>query len=1108
MADGDYADWLQRGRAHQWQGRPVDAMLCFRRAAALAPDAADPRFLLGEVQWTLGAVTGAVEAWRDAVRIDPAHLASQLALAEASMALGELGVAAGAARAARELAPDDPGAIILDSVSGYAVDRDPGVLADLVAVLRAGPGRLASPAVAGTLAHALRGATDGVAVRTLAEAMAPHAGTLAIALLEPLARAAFAADASEPLRAARPAVIAAALERPIGATEIDVLREVALALAEGGEAEAGARVAARYAEACLALVPPAAPLRWPRRAAGDALRVVVLLPRRRAEDALALLARCADAVRWTLLADPRAPTPSGVPAGAVVRTLHRADAEVAAALAADDPDLLLDFAGLDAATGPLLALRPAQQAVGVSLAAPPHAPPLVDEVVAADAAALRALVAEHAGRKDARGASPLRADELAAAQDRAIALHRGGDLAAAREGYERLLEAQPGHAPTLHLLAALLREQKDDDGAARTWRRALDSAPGFVDARAALARLARDRGRHDEAAALVDEGLERAPRSTVLWRVRGDVELARGDVAAAQAAYGSALALAPTDAEAHYNVGVAHQRAGELNEAARAWQRALAFDPGFADAHFNLGVLFQQSGRDEAAVSAYRAVLARDRRHVAAYRNLGEALLATGRVDEFLAGFGRFEANCPDALPLAVQALEACHYAADFARVEHYLEGLRKERFRARDAAELVESLEQLAYLLLFFDVEPEMAHRFAQTYDRTAPLIYGEPLPRTASRRPGKLRIGYLSADLRNHVMGKMMWQPIGRHDRSRFALHFYSLSRTRDAWTAKFAGVAERFEVIAGLPEREAALRIAADDLDLLVDLSGHTKGGKPGILALKPARVQIEHVASAGSVGLSTVDFKLTDAFADVPENQAWTIERLLPMEGCVYPHRRIEAAKDHPFHRAALDIPRDAVVIGAFVAPLKLSRRCLTLWRDVLARIPRARLAFSPANPAFRPVYERLAAAAGIARERLVFLPQGRDDAESQARYALVDFVLDPTPFGNVNGALEPLEAGVPVVTLLGKRHGERTAYSILANLGVTQTVAHSGRDYIEIAARLADDPAFMREVREAIRAGLAVSPLVDATAHARHLEAAYLAALRERAPEALAAAGDG
>jgi len=1106
MADGDYADWLQRGRVHQWEGRPVDAMLCFRRAAALAPNAADPRYLLGEVQWALGAVSGAVEAWREAVRVAPAHLASQLALAEASMALGELGVAAAAARGARELAPDDLGATMLDCVAAFAVDRDPAVLAELVPALRGGPGRLASPAVAGTLAYALRGAAG---TRALTDALAPHVPTVAIALLEPLARAAFADDASDVLRAARPALIAAALERPIGGTEVDVLREVALALATGGEAQASERVAARYAEACVALLPPAAPLRWPRRTAGEALRVAVLLPRRRGGEALALLERCASGVEWLLLADPRAPAlPRDALGGAVVRTLHRADAEVAAALAAVDPDLLLDFAGLDAATGSLLALRPAHRTAGVKLAAPPHAELLVDEVVAADAESIRALLAAQVGSLHARDASPLRADELAAAMERDVALHRGGDLDAARGGYDHLLAAQPGHAPTLHLLATLLREQKDDDGAARAWQLALDAAPAFVDARAALARLARDRGRHDEAAALVDAGLEHAPRSAVLWRVRGDVELARRDAAAAQAAYGQALALAPTDAEAHYNVGVAHQRAGELNEAARAWQRALAFDPGFADAHFNLGVLFHQAGRDDAAVGAYRAVLARDRRHVAAYRNLGEALLATGRVDDFLANFGRFEANCPDALPLAVQALEACQYAADFERVEHYLEGLRKERYHARDAAELTESLEQLAYLLLFFDVEPEMLFRFAQTYDRTAPLVYGEPLPRPAARRPGKLRIGYLSADLRNHVMGKMMWQAIGLHDRERFALHFYSLSRTRDAWTAKFAGVSERFEVIAGLAERDAAQRIAADDLDLLVDLSGHTKGGKPGILALKPARVQVTHVASAGSIGLSAVDFKLTDAFADVPGNQAFLIERLLPMEGCVYPHRRIEAAKDHPFHRAALDIAPDAVVIGAFVAPLKLSRRCLTLWRDVLARIPRARLAFSPANPALRPVYERLAAAAGIARERLVFLPQGRDDAESQARYALVDFVLDPMPFGNVNGALEPLEAGVPVVTLLGKKHGERSAFTILTNLGVTQTVAHSGRDYVEIAARLAGDAAFAREVRDAIRAGLAVSPLVDAVAHTRHLEAAYLAALRERAPEALAAAGNG
>jgi predicted O-linked N-acetylglucosamine transferase (SPINDLY family) len=354
----------------------------------------------------------------------------------------------------------------------------------------------------------------------------------------------------------------------------------------------------------------------------------------------------------------------------------------------------------------------------------------------------------------------------------------------------------------------------------------------------------------------------------------------------------------------------------------------------------------------------------------------------------------------------------------------------------------------------------------------------------------------------------GKMVWQAVQHHDKTRFELYFYSLSTKEDEWTARFRGIADRYEVIAALPEREAAERIAADDLDILVDLATHTRGARPGIMALKPARVQITHVASAGTLGLSTVDFKLTDRYADLPENQAYQIETLLPMDGCAYPYRHIAPAAEHPFHRARLSIAADAIVIGAFVSGLKLSRRCLALWSDVLYRVPKARLAFSPASPALRVLYTRLAAAGGIAPERLIFLPQGRNDAENQARYNLVDFVLDQLPYGGVNGTLEALDMGVPVVTLVGKRHAERTPYSILANLGATQTVAHGGREYVDIAVRLAHDAAFMLDVRAGIRAGLANSPLTDMPAHARNLERAYRTALAERCPAVLDAVQEG
>jgi predicted O-linked N-acetylglucosamine transferase (SPINDLY family) len=134
-----------------------------------------------------------------------------------------------------------------------------------------------------------------------------------------------------------------------------------------------------------------------------------------------------------------------------------------------------------------------------------------------------------------------------------------------------------------------------------------------------------------------------------------------------------------------------------------------------------------------------------------------------------------------------------------------------------------------------------------------------------------------------------------------------------------------------------------------------------------------------------------------------------------------------------------------------------------------------------------------------------VPQGLDDAENQARYTLVDFVLDTVPYGGANGTLEALDMGVPLVTLVGKRHGERTSYSILANLGVEQTVARTGEEYVAIAVRLAEDAAFRREVRTAIASGIAGSPLTDMVGHMRALERAYLAAIAAKAPDALAAA---
>jgi len=1088
-------------------------MLCFRRAVREDPRAPDARFHLGEVLWNLGRLPDAIAVWREAAEIAPRAIPSHHALAESLLGTGDAAGAKASADALLRLTPLDARAITLAAAAAFCDARD-AFNADLVAkAIRDDEGALGVTAIAGALAQTIDLGVPTPVAATVLDAIAGTSPDAARVAAMPATVLALVAERLAAPEAYDPDRFAAWIERmgarPWTAAEHDSVRRIAFAIRRFAPTHA-ATLAAQYATLCarVARDSHAGPLRWPRRTPGARLRIVAVaapVPDVAAQaffEAVAALPRSQfDVVLATTASDDEA---KGIdPTGAFARLALPAVAGVVDArrVAALDADVILDTAGLEMGTGVLLAFAPARSVITASTLPLPYSMPLIDAVVE-DAASLVDLL------QRLQDALPVRVDGVDAATigarwSAAVEAHRNGDRASARAGYAEVLAAQPSFAPALYLAGVVEQEEGELDAARTQFGAAVASAPDYVDAHASAIRAAIDA--HDTAAlpllaAQAIAAMEDPPPA--LLRALGSASLALHDPDRAANLFQSALTRDPIDGETHYNHGVALQMSGAFADAARAYQRALAFRPDLVAADFNLGVIFTEQGNRNAAIAAFSQVLRRAPRHAAAYKHLGTELLAAGRIDEWEANFRQFEKHCPDALALAVHALEVCQWTGDFERLERYLDGLRTEKFTTPDSHDLVDALEELQYLLLFFDVEPSLAHRFAQTYDTAARIVYGESLPRAQGRRPGRIRVGYLSADLRNHVMGKMMWQAIRHHDRSRFALHFYALSRERDPWTQEFESVSDRFEQVAGMSERAIAERITADDLDILVDLSTHTKGARPGVMALKPARVEITHVASAGALGLSAVDFKLTDLFADIPENQSAQLEALLAMEGCVYPYRHVAVPSGARLTRAAVGIAPDATVIGAFVTGLKLSRRCLTLWREILERVPHAVLALSPVDPALRPLYVRLAASAGIAAARLAFIPQGGDDATNQLRYTLVDFVLDPMPYGGVNGTLEALDMGVPVVTLVGRRHAERTSYSILENLGVRQTIAQSGREYVAIAERLARDADFMRHVRAAIRAALVDSPLTDMPAHTRHLEAAYVAALRDRAPDAL------
>lgn len=1115
----EYGQWFARGLEHQKADKPIDALVCYQRALTANPYAIQARYRLGQVLRDLGKDREARATWRAGLALQPGHVPLQLCLARAARRAGEYDEAIGIYREILAVRSEHSSARLGLALCRLARGED-DAYDDLAQMPQEIPRRWDD------LIHALEAVGPSSRRRAFLSGIgARRSVELPPALLALIAEEAIDAGDS----AAASETLAEAARRAPAITNPELLRRFARVGAALHQPEAWSE---RYAHACTAAVPTMAPLMWPRRTAGEALRVAYLVPAGgeiriggvtlRPESFLsAIVARHApERIKAALYVIGDASI-QALPASVPVVALGAAplDASVARAIAEIDPDALVDLVGVRAPVGGLLALRPARSVWTYAALHGAHVAPLIDHVLpephGGDAATLAehrpvlesALLAGCAGARTSRDAGARSAAELSGLWRSAVAAHQAGEVDRALAAYREVLADQTGYAPAHYLLGMLLRDLGRREAATTELAAAVAAAPRYVEARVALANHLRDSARVAEAVALCEAGLALLPGQVAFWRALGQAQLAQREAEPARQAFGRALELEGTDATTHYNQGVALHMLNRRAAALRAYQRALVLDPGLSAADFNIGVIFREQGHADAAIKAFEQVLEREPRHAPAHKALAETLLEGRRLEEWFRAFDRFEAACPNALPMACLALEACQYRGDFAALDRYIDRISRDDFKPSSETELVDCLEVLLFLLLYFDVDPDVHYGLYETYNKAVPNVYGKPLALPATRRPGRLRIGYLSADLRNHVMGKMMWSALQHHDRDRFELYFYSLSTATDEWTERYRGLAQRFENIAHLSERKAAERIAADELDILVDLGTHTHSSKPGILALKPARVQVTHVASAGVVGLSTIDFKLTDAFADLPEMQRFQIETLLPMEGCVYPYRSIPPADDHPYHREKLGIAADAVVASAFVNPLKLSRRCLTLWRQVLEAIPNALLAISPLSPERRDVYARLLQAAGIEESRVCVLPQGRNESQNQARYHVVDFALDPLPYGGANGTLEALSMGVPVVTLLGAKHGERCGYSMLANLGAVQTVAASGSQYVEIALRLATDRAFMAEVRAAIRAGLRASPLTDMVAHTHSLERAYVRALELRYPAALVGSDD-
>jgi len=568
-----------------------------------------------------------------------------------------------------------------------------------------------------------------------------------------------------------------------------------------------------------------------------------------------------------------------------------------------------------------------------------------------------------------------------------------------------------------------------------------------------LAAALHAQGRLDEAAAVLAQALALDPDCASAHYNLGNVLQDMGRLDAAGAAYSKALAVAPDHAAAWNNLGNVYKKLDRLADAQSAYLRAIALKSDFAMAYDNLGVVLHLAGRLEDAVACYTRAIALKPDYSFTYDHLASALKDQGRPDQAAAWWAKALELDPANAAAHSNLLLSLHYLPGYTPAAIFAE---HQRWAQRHAAPL-------------------------------AAAVAPHPNPRDPQRR---LRIGYVSGDFKGHVVAFFLEPILRRHDHRLFHITCYSDVVCPDDVTARMRGYSDRWHDTAAWPDARFADQIRADGIDILVDLAGHTAGGRLLVFARKPAPVQISYLGYPDTTGLHAIDYRLTDPWLDPPgPADQFSTERLLRLGRCCLCYDRGLVPEVAPLPA----LTNRYVTFGSFNALAKVTPETLRLWADVLMVVPGSKLllkATALGEAATQNRVRGLFAGYGISADRLElrgYLPSPVDHLEL---YHRVDIALDTFPYNGTTTTCEALSMGVPVITLAGRTQVSRTGVTLLSAVGLSQLIAAAPQDYLRIARELAGDLPRLAQLRHALRQRMQRSPLQNADEFVGTLEDTY------------------
>lgn len=637
----------------------------------------------------------------------------------------------------------------------------------------------------------------------------------------------------------------------------------------------------------------------------------------------------------------------------------------------------------------------------------------------------------------------------------AIALMNSGHDDQAIMRLRQVLEHDPAHKEAGFLLGAVLQRQGDSQTALDIFTRFLELYPDDIQLRMGRAGCLSNVGLNGTASAEFYAILEMEPGHVDAHFQLGATSRIEGNLAQAIIWFERTLELAPERTDAMLRLADAHLSAGRPEVGIEVLKRAIAIEPESTDLNAMLGICYAAAKDLDNSIEAYHRTLELTPDNVATLNNLGLGYISLGRSDEAVECFRR-------ALEITPVSNETAAIASNLYFAAHY---------------QLDITPQELLEMQLTFE-------NHLQVRPKGAPYIH-----KNKPDRDRPLRVGYVSYDFMQHPVGFFVSSVIVRHDPSQVISYCYSTRAHEDRITWFIKANTKHWRRVVGVKPAAFAALIEDDEIDILIDLGGHTAGNHLPVFALKPAPVQATWAGYIGTTGLSTMDYLIADRYQVPPEFDQFHSETTIRL-----PHDYI-CYEPPTFAPAVGPLPvlrNGHIIFGCFSNPAKINDRELGVWAKILHQVPGSVLRLRYANMTVKLNADRIHggfARHGIEAER-VWLEPGGSGGSMFEGYNNVDIGLDTFPYSGGLTTCEAMWMGVPVVTCPGNRFESRHCFSHLSNAGLTETIAWTFDDYVRIAVELANDIPRLSQLRGTLRARMASSPLCDSDGFARDLETAY------------------